>query len=154
MIITFEDPIYLWMLWLLPLLILTHFYSIRYVKKRALRFANFEAMKRISGKKRVSTNWLVMLLRASTIFFMTLAAAGAVFWYSGTASNATFVLAIDASGSMLADDFEPNRLEAAKQAALLFSDTVSLGAEIGVVSFSGVGQVEQKPTNNFIEAKF
>ena len=46
------------------------------------------------------------------------------------------VLAIDISGSMLAEDFEPNRLEAAKQTALDFIDKRP-NDRIGLVVYEG-----------------
>jgi Ca-activated chloride channel family protein len=46
------------------------------------------------------------------------------------------VLSMDVSGSMLAEDFKPNRIEAAKQVALQFVDQRP-GDRIGLVIFSG-----------------
>jgi Ca-activated chloride channel homolog len=46
------------------------------------------------------------------------------------------ILAIDASGSMLAQDFQPNRLEAAKDVAQKFVDTRK-GDRIGLVVYEG-----------------
>ena len=52
----------------------------------------------------------------------------------------------DVSLSMQADDVAPNRLEAAKQEALRFIDSVSEEVQIGLISFSGIVNVEQQPT--------
>jgi Ca-activated chloride channel homolog len=46
------------------------------------------------------------------------------------------VLSMDVSGSMLAEDFKPNRIEAAKQTALQFVDQRP-GDRIGLVIFAG-----------------
>ena len=153
MALTFTDPLYLWLSLLIPLFLVTHFYSLKYVKKRAIRLANFEALKRVSGGERVSVNWMVLILRFSAITILILSAAGMVIWYKGISSDNNYVIAIDASGSMLADDFKPNRLEAAKNSALLFFDNLDSKAEAGVVSFSGISEIEQKLTSNILEVK-
>jgi Ca-activated chloride channel homolog len=53
-----------------------------------------------------------------------------------TVEGIDIVVALDISGSMLAEDFKPNRLEAAKATALQFID-MRPGDRIGVTVFSG-----------------
>lgn len=53
-----------------------------------------------------------------------------------TIEGIDIVVALDISGSMLAEDFRPNRLESAKQTALSFID-MRPGDRIGVTVFSG-----------------
>src|SRR5437762_3176445 len=60
----------------------------------------------------------------------------------------TVILAIDVSGSMLAEDMKPNRIEAAKAAARAFVDKQSESVKIGVVSFSGDASIVQSPTTD------
>jgi Ca-activated chloride channel family protein len=60
----------------------------------------------------------------------------------------TVILAIDVSGSMLAEDMRPNRMEAAKAAARLFVEKQSETVKIGVVSFSGDASIVQSPTTD------
>ena len=153
MAITFTDPLYLWLFLIMPLFLITHFYPLKYAKRRAVRLANFEAIKRVSGAEKISVNFLILILRSSVIIFLILSAAGMVVWYKGTSSDNNYVIAIDASGSMLADDFKPNRLEAAKNAALLFLSQLNSKAEVGVVSFSGMGEIEQKLTSDMFEVR-
>ncbi len=59
-----------------------------------------------------------------------------------------FALAIDASASMLAQDYQPNRLSAAKDAAEMFIDTLPEGTKVGILSFSGTGFVNQELTDS------
>ena len=146
--VTFTDPIYLLLTVVVPLVILTHFFSLKYVKKRALRFANFEALRRVSGGEKIQINWTLLIFRLLIMAFLILSAAGATLWYQGRTSLATYVLAIDSSGSMLADDFKPSRFEAAKASALAFVESLDAQTKIGVVSFSGVGETEQGVTLN------
>lgn len=146
--VTFSDPIYLWLLLSIPFLLVLHFYSLKYIKVRAIKFANFEALKRVSGGVILSKNIFLLLLRLLTLLFLTLSLAGATWWYTGRIDVSDYVLAIDNSGSMLANDFAPNRLEAAKEAAISFSDNLTAGSRISIVSFSGAGIIELSLTND------
>jgi Ca-activated chloride channel family protein len=57
----------------------------------------------------------------------------------------TVVLVFDVSGSMAAEDAEPTRLEAAKEAAMAFVDNQPASVRIGVVAFSDGGINVQQP---------
>lgn len=59
----------------------------------------------------------------------------------------TVILAFDLSNSMLAEDLEPTRLEAAKTAAARFVEQQPESINIGVVAFSDGGLILQTPTN-------
>lgn len=59
----------------------------------------------------------------------------------------TVILAFDVSNSMLADDIEPTRIEAAREAARLFAENQPNTVQIGVVAFGNGGLVVQPPTN-------
>lgn len=58
----------------------------------------------------------------------------------------TVMLAFDVSNSMAADDLQPTRLEAAKEAARAFVEGQPPTVRIGVVAFGGSGLVVQPPT--------
>lgn len=60
----------------------------------------------------------------------------------------TVVLAFDVSNSMLADDLEPTRIEAAKAAARAFVENQPPTILIGVVAFSNGGLVVQPPSDD------
>ncbi|MBU2052615.1 MAG: VWA domain-containing protein [Nanoarchaeota archaeon] len=68
-------------------------------------------------------------------------------------SSFSFVIVIDSSESMGADDFEPNRITAAKQTAMDFVDEAPVGVRMGVVSFSGNAYIEQDISTDKIEIK-
>jgi len=59
----------------------------------------------------------------------------------------TVILAFDLSSSMVADDFAPTRLEAAKAAARIFVEQQPATIQIGVVAFGNGGLIVQPPTN-------
>lgn len=60
----------------------------------------------------------------------------------------TVILAFDISNSMIADDLEPTRIDAAKVAARAFVENQPQTIKIGVVAFSNGGLVVQQPTND------
>jgi len=151
--LTFNNPSYLWLLFSLPLLGITHFILLKFIKRKAMKFANFEAMKRVAGVTLITKNVPILVLRLFAILFLILAAAGTTFWYRGTANENDFILAIDASSSMTTQDFEPDRLGVAKEAAKDFIDSLNSRTEVGVVSFAGTAFIEQLPTADLLKVK-
>jgi Ca-activated chloride channel family protein len=149
----FTDKIYLWFLISLPMLVVAHFWALKNTKKRALRFANYEAIEHVTGGKVLPRNYILLILRLIVVVLVILAVSGPVLYYVGEASDFDFVLAIDSSGSMLADDYQPNRLEAAKNAALLFIDSLKGNSRIGIISFSGISIVKQELNDDLNNAK-
>ncbi len=143
MYVLFAKPLYLWLAIFLPLLIILHFYFLHTTQRKAMRFANFEALKRIAKERFVVKNYLVLVLRVLAFSLLILGVAQATVYYDGLRNDYDYVIAIDTSPSMLASDFPPNRLEVAKSSALVFVSSVKSNAEIGLVSFSGVTYVEE-----------
>ncbi|MBD3209634.1 BatA domain-containing protein, partial [Candidatus Woesearchaeota archaeon] len=122
--LTFENPIYLWYLASLPLLVMTHFLSLRSAKRKAMRFANFQALKRVAGEKFVTKNIPVLVMRLVILLILIFAASGVRIWYMTPEAENNYVVAIDVSSSMAAKDFTPSRLEVAKTYAKKFVDTL------------------------------
>jgi Ca-activated chloride channel family protein len=60
----------------------------------------------------------------------------------------TVILAFDVSNSMAAEDLDPTRMEAAKEAARTFVNNQPETVEIGVVAFSNGGLIVQPPTDD------
>ncbi|MBI4447531.1 VWA domain-containing protein [Candidatus Woesearchaeota archaeon] len=146
--VTFVKPQYLYLLFVLPIIIFVHFYTLKHVRRRALKFANFEAIKRITGGEVLSKNILILVMRCLTVLFLILAAANTIVIYTTESATHDIVLALDASSSMLAKDYEPNRFEAAKSGLKSFVDEAAGKMRVGVVSFSGATIVEQGITND------
>ncbi|MEM4259859.1 MAG: VWA domain-containing protein [Candidatus Woesearchaeota archaeon] len=148
--VEFENPIFLWYLISVPFLVITHFFLLKHTKKKAIKFANFEALKRVTGERLLTKNYIILILRILILICMIFAAAGTVIWYEGESNNNDFVIAIDTSASMTALDLdaEHTRLEMAKTTAIDFVKTLDTQGEIGVVSFAGVPIVEIVPTTD------
>jgi Ca-activated chloride channel family protein len=148
MIFDFLRPAYLAFLALIPFLIFLHFFTLRRKRSHALRFANFEAIARVKGIDLISKNLVVLVIAALIVLLMVLSLTGVKVQRSLYSSSFSFVIALDSSKSMEATDFQPNRLEAAKQTALTFSDNAPVGTRIGIVSFAGNAFIEQTITDD------
>ncbi|MDD4878153.1 MAG: VWA domain-containing protein [Candidatus Nanoarchaeia archaeon] len=146
--IEFLKPQYLLLLAIIPLIIFVHFYSLKHGRKQALKFANFDAIKRVTGETVVAKNALLLAMRIIAVVALVLAASGTKIWYEGQSVDYDMVLAIDASSSMLAEDYKPNRMEATRAAVLMFIDSMPSSAKIGLITFSGAAYVHALPTDD------
>lgn len=150
MALTFTYSIYLWLLLSIPLLVIIHFVTMRAVKSKALKFANFEAISRVTGRQIIPNNIGLLIMRIAIILLVVLAISRTTVSYVGQESDFNFVIAIDASSSMTATDIEPNRLEAAKEEALNFISSISGKSKIGAISFSGSSFIRQGLSDDLI----
>ena len=146
--IQFQHPFFLLYLFAIPLLILTHFILLERAKHKALRFANFEAIRKVTGEKPLTKNILLLVLRIIVLSSLVLAAAGPELWYKTRVIDKNIVFAIDASASMSTEDYYPSRLEVAKTVARRIINKMEGSPNIGVVSFSGVTFIDQTMTNS------
>src|SRR6056297_992390 len=136
MYIEFVRPEFLLFLLAIPLIVLIHFYSLKTSKKKAMKFANFEAIGRVKGIDLFSKNIVILIISLLIVLFIGLAVSGITLHYRAESSSFSFVIAIDSSSSMEADDFSPNRLEVAKSTAINFIEKSPISTRIGIISFS------------------
>lgn len=148
MYLTFAYPNYLFLLLMAPLIVLIHFLTLKRIKKRALKFANFEAISKITGVEFFSKNIVISLLSIFIVFLLVLSISGLTLHKQADASSFSFILAIDSSRSMEAQDMLPNRLESAKEIAKEFVKVAPQTTAIGVISFSGNSYIHQDLTKN------
>ncbi|NTV24267.1 MAG: VWA domain-containing protein [Nanoarchaeota archaeon] len=146
--IVFESPAMLLLFILVPVLIALHYYFFEHNKKKAMKFANFSAMKRVTGTHLITKNTGQLAIRVITLSLMILAAAKPVLWTNGEVSSSDYVIAIDSSASMLSTDVAPDRITVAKQSAKSFIDSIGVSASIGVVSFTGTTFIKELPTTD------
>ncbi|MBN1792595.1 VWA domain-containing protein [Candidatus Woesearchaeota archaeon] len=146
--ITFDNPMYLWYLLSIPLLVYTHFYLLKHTRQKAMKFANFDAIKRVTGEKLITKNWIVLIIRLSIISCIILAVAGTTVWYDGEVSQNDFVIAIDTSASMTAQDINPTRLEAAKAYSADMVKSLKTKSNFALLSFAGTTFIETNLIDN------
>ena len=138
MIYRFADPMYLLLLAVVPLL--GYWYVVRGQRQvGSLRYSSLAPIRRADRRQSGRYRHTLFGLRALAIAALILAFArpqSGVTAESVTTEGIDIMLALDISSSMLAEDLEPNRIEAAKQVA---ADFVAgrRNDRIGVVVFAG-----------------
>lgn len=149
--LTFSNPQFLWTLLGIPVLIMSHIVFMRNAKSKGLKFANFEALKRINGENFLTTNVSHLILRCFIIFFLVLAVSGAQLNYEAQVSQNTVVFALDSSPSMSTQDFDPNRFEFARNFIRSVVDNIEFNTRYGLISYGGITKVHQQPTDSLVE---
>src|SRR5438046_8824398 len=114
----------------------------------ALRYANLSLVREAIGKGPGWRRHVPPVLFIFALAFMAIAVARPQAVVAVPSQEGTVILAIDVSGSMLAEDMKPNRMEAAKAAARAVVDKQSDSVKSGVVSFSGDASIVQSPTTD------
>jgi len=150
---TFSHPQYLFLLFFIPLLFFMHFWALSSKKKRALKFANFEAIARIEGIDFFSKNVFILFLNVALILSLSFAISGLTLHTTKESSSFSYVIAIDSSQSMEANDLSPNRISVAKETAINFVDSAPLDIKMGIISFSGGSKIELDMTTRKDELK-
>jgi Ca-activated chloride channel family protein len=136
--ITFAYPEFFYLLILIPLLIFWH-WKINRGKKTQIRISDVSAFKgkKKSFKERIHAVPIGLRLAATALIIVALARPqSSSKGQNVTSEGISIVLAMDLSGSMLAEDLKPNRIEAAKKVAMDFIDSRPNDL-IGLVVFSG-----------------
>ncbi len=147
--ISFENPKMLLFMAIIPLITIIHFISLSYFSRKAQKFANFETLKRIHNRKKIFSKKLPQLfLRLLFVTILILAAASPSIWIQKEGFTEDVIFALDVSGSMLADDLQPNRLEATKEALVSFFKESTTTPNAGVISFTSTAYPEINPTQN------
>jgi Ca-activated chloride channel family protein len=136
--IQFASPWALWLLALVPA-ILFWYWKTHSARKPALVFSSLGGFEGRRRGFRERTIHLPFILRVLLITLLILALARPQSTSHGrdvTTEGIDIMMALDISGSMLAEDFKPNRIEAAKKVARNFISSRP-GDRIGLVVFSG-----------------
>ena len=145
---TFDWPIALVLLIFVPVVALAYVAMQRRRNRYALRYASVSLVAQAVGKgpgiKRHIPPALYLL--AITALIIGLARPQATI--PVPQDTGTVVLVIDVSGSMFAQDVDPNRMEATKRAARDFVQNQPNGVKIGVVSFSDFAALVAPPTRD------
>ncbi len=137
-IFRFENPELLWMLVIIPLMIAYYIYKQK-LGSATVKVSSIQAFQKKIVTIRSILAHLPILLRCLAVGFIIVALArpqSAEDYTNTNAEGIDIVMSLDISGSMLARDFNPNRLEAAKD----ISSKFIMGRptdRIGLVVFAG-----------------
>ena len=135
---TFANPGYLFLLLLLIPVIGWYIYELRKADA-SIQIGDTRVLQKQPKSLRVRLLHIPFILRVAAITLLSLALARPQLtnrWSSESTEGIDIMMALDISGTMLAEDLKPNRLEAAKQVA---SDFVLArpNDQIGLVVFAG-----------------
>ena len=145
---SFDRPLALLALALLPAIVLGFVLVRRRRTRYAVRFTNLEVLRgvtpRLSSRREAAVGGLLLAVLALLCVALARPHVNRV----SPVENATVVLVVDTSRSMLAGDITPSRLEAAKAAARTFLDRVPDRLRVGLVTFAGEPTVAAVPTHD------
>lgn len=134
----FADPSWLWALAAVPLLAAWEWYRHR-GRRRGLRFGSVTPARDLPPSWRARLGWLPAALRVAALALGILALARPQerdVRRTETAEGIDIMLVLDTSTSMRAEDFDPNRFEAARAVAAEFIRSRT-SDRVGLVVFAG-----------------
>ncbi len=132
----FMEPIWLIALIIIPLVLYLYFWAMQRGRKVAIRFSNLDLIKRAGGKKAVNRERILLLITLLSLASLIVALSDPHLPLKRIKEGVNVVLAIDVSGSMQAQDYKPNRLEAAKSSAGVLIKSLDMKDNVGIVIFS------------------
>ena len=133
---TFQNPEYLYLLVLVPVIILYYFLRKKKTDLNIL-FSNVSAIKSRTYKNYlVHFNFILQITALSLLIIAFARPQSTSSWENSTTTGIDIILAIDISSSMLAQDLKPDRLLATKEIAKEFISGRP-NDRIGLVIFSG-----------------
>lgn len=151
----FEDPIYLYALLIIPMIVVLRWLMIHRQKKRMMRFADAELLKQlapnVSRHRPLVKFWLLMGALALLIVMLARPQMGTKINHEKRTGIET-IIAMDISNSMLAEDVTPSRLERAKMMVENLVDHFT-NDKIGLIVFAGDAFVQLPITSDYVSAK-
>lgn len=151
----FEDPIYLWLLVLIPILALIRFISYRNQKKRLRKFGEPALLKELMpdvSRFRPSVKfWILQGALALLVLMLARPQMGTKISQEKRVGIET-IICMDISNSMLAEDIVPSRLDRSKMMIENLVDHFS-NDKIGLIVFAGDAFVQLPITSDYVSAK-
>lgn len=151
----FANPQYLWLLALIPAMALIFALAARSRLRRLARFGRLTTLDELMPEVARGRIILKFVLFSTALMLLVFAAARPQFGSKlreVKAQGIEMLLAVDVSNSMLAEDFEPNRLERTKYAINKLFDGLKQD-RVGLIVFAGEPKVQLPITTDYRMAK-
>lgn len=151
----FANPQYLWLLTLIPLFVVLFAGVAAQRHRRLARFGNPDTLAELMPEVSNGRVVLKFILFCGAVALVVLAAARPQFGSKlreEKARGVEMMLVVDVSNSMLAEDFEPNRLERTKYAINRLFDGLKQD-RVGLIVFAGEPRVQLPITSDYRMAK-
>ena len=151
----FANPHFLWLLAVVPLFVALFFIALYGRKRRLARFGNPATLEELMSGVSMGSVVLKFVLFCGAWMLLAFVAArpqlGSRLREQKT-QGVEMMLAVDVSNSMLAEDFEPNRLERTKYAVNKLFDGLQQD-RVGLIVFAGEPKVQLPITSDYRMAK-
>ena len=151
----FAHPQYLWLLCLVPAALLLFWWSMHRRRVRLARFGRPGTLRALMPERSAGRLWLRFILFDAALALLALAAARPQFGSKlreEKTQGVEMMLVVDISNSMLAEDFEPNRLDRTKYAIDRLFDGMRQ-ERVGLIVFAGEPRVLLPVTSDYRMAK-
>ena len=151
----FADPIYLYLLVLIPVLALIRFLTYRNQKKRLRKFGDPKLLRQlmpdVSRFRPVVKFWILLGALSLLIVMLARPQLGTKISNEQRVGIET-IIAMDISNSMLAEDIVPSRLQRSKMMVENLVDHFT-NDKIGLIVFAGDAFVQLPITSDYVSAK-
>jgi Ca-activated chloride channel family protein len=145
---TFAEPAFLIGLLAVPLVVAIYLFIQRRRGRYVVRFTNVDLLANLVPQAPTWRRHVPPALYVVAMAALVLALARPSAVLAVPREDATIVLAMDVSGSMMATDVAPTRLDSARQAASTFVDQLPATFRIGLVTFGTSAEVAVAPTTD------
>lgn len=151
----FEDPIYLWALLIIPVLMLIRFISGRKRRAKIRKFGDPDLVKALMPDVSKRRPWVKFALLLTVLALLILMLARPQMG-TGVATDKRAgietIICLDVSNSMLCQDVEPSRLDKSKMLVENMVDRFN-NDKIGLIVFAGEAYVQLPITADYVSAK-
>ena len=151
----FEDPIFLWLLWVLPVLVLVRFIGWRRRKAKLKKLGDPELLKQLVpgiSKYRPTTKFCLLLAALGLLIVMLARPQMGSKISHDKRQGIETIICFDISNSMLAEDVVPSRLDKSKMLIENLVDNFT-NDKIGLIVFAGDAFVQLPITSDYVSAK-
>ena len=151
----FANPQYLWLLLAVPALVALYWLAARNRRRRLARFGRPGILEELMPEVSTGRTAFRFILFCAAVALVILAAARPQFGSKlreEKAQGIEMMLTVDVSNSMLAEDFEPNRLERTKYAIGKLFEGLQQD-RVGLVVFAGEPKVQLPITSDYRMAR-
>jgi Ca-activated chloride channel family protein len=145
---TWESPQRLWLLLAVAALAVAYVLMQRRRSRYAVRFTNLKLLDRVAPKRPQWRRHVPASLFLAMLALLSVGFARPQDDVRVPRERATVIVAVDVSRSMLADDVDPDRLTAARNAAREFVANLPAKFNVGLVAFAGDASVYVAPTTD------
>ena len=151
----FEDPAFLWLLWVIPALVLVRLIGWRRRRAKLRKLGDPELLKQMMphiSKYRPTVKFVLMLAALALLIVMVARPQMGSKISNEKRNGIETMICLDISNSMLAEDVAPARLDKSKMLIENLVDNFS-NDKIGLIVFAGDAFVQLPITSDYVSAK-